>query len=90
MRISALMGLMILSVMAGCGDDDKGDDKDKDDGANNGSNSSEDEQFDAGMLPGIDDDNLDDCDKGDPCCINSDEFDFTRCMGMPDAGPTEE
>lgn len=89
MRISALMGLMILSVMAGCGDDDKDDDKDKDDGANNGSNSSEDEAFDAGMLPDIDDDNLDDCDKGDPCCINSDQFDFVRC-NMPDAGPTEE
>lgn len=89
MRSTALSGLIILSFMAACGDsdsdDEKNDDSKVDAGGSDDSNSSNDNGDEE--LPEIEDDNLDDCDKGDPCCINSEQFDFVRCANADkDAG----
>ncbi len=83
MRITALSGLTVLALMAGaCGDSPSDDNKKDDDTTQDAGNG----DVDAGMLPDLDDGELSGCDKGDPCCFGSDEYDYERCMSQQDAG----
>ncbi len=85
MRTIMLAGLIIVSLMAACGDSSSDDDNKGDDTTDAGGIT---DVGDAGELPMIDDDNLSECDKGDPCCFGSDEYDYTRCM--PTDGGAEQ